>query len=39
MYIKIKQGDLNNPHIQQYLEYDKIIKTESDVESSTTEMI
>ena len=38
MYLKIKQVDLNNPFIRQYLGYDKVIKTEPDVKSSTTEV-
>ena len=38
MYLKIKQVDLNNPFIRQYLGYDKVIKTEPDLEPSTTEV-
>ena len=38
MYLKIKQADLNNPFIRQYLGYDKVIKTEPDVKSSITEV-
>ena len=26
MYLKIKQADLNNPFIRQYLGYDKVIR-------------
>ena len=38
MYLKIKQVDLNNPFIRQYLGYDKVIKMEPDVKSSTTQV-
>lgn len=38
MYLKIKQGDLNNPFIRKFLGYDKVIQMKPDLEPSSMDV-